>query len=285
MRKLFFLILVIIFFVPLFSQEEDFVFEKIITDLEEGVNANFDNSPIEEIIELGPTDKEVDMMTEVLVEDSEVDVGAVSINKDSSLNSVNEKIILSVPFIAQAPLGDWSDPRQQDACEEAGVLMAMAWIKDRGDIDPVVAQAEIIALADWQQEKFGEHRDLHIADVATRLFGDYFNYQLVEIKTLNNKFDLIQALKENKIILIPSDGQALANPYFTPPGPERHLLVVIGYNPKTDEFITNDPGTRQGSSFVYPADQLFNAIRVYPSGYHEEIVQSDKLGLIVSQDN
>ncbi|MDX9779259.1 MAG: hypothetical protein RBT30_03410 [Patescibacteria group bacterium] len=285
MRKLFFLILVIIFFVPLFSQEEDFVFEKIITDLEEGVNVNFDNSPIEEIIELEPTDEEVDMMTEVLVEDSEVDVGAVSINKDSSLNSVNEKIILSVPFIAQAPLGDWSDPRQQDACEEAGVLMAMAWIKDRGDIDPVVAQAEIIALADWQQEKFGEHRDLHIADVATRLFGDYFNYQLVEIKTLNNKFDLIQALKENKIILIPSDGQALANPYFSPPGPERHLLVVTGYNPETDEFITNDPGTRQGRSFVYGADKLFNAIRVYPSGYHEEIVQSDKLGLVVTKDN
>ncbi len=285
MRKLFFLILVIIFFVPLFSQEEDFVFEKIITDLEEGVNVNFDSSPIEEIIELEPTDEEVDMMTEVLVEDSEVDVGAVSINKDSSLNSVNEKIILSVPFIAQAPLGDWSDPRQQDACEEAGVLMAMAWIKDRGDIDPVVAQAEIIALADWQQEKFGEHRDLHIADVATRLFGDYFNYQLVEIKTLNNKFDLIQALKENKIILIPSDGQALANPYFSPPGPERHLLVVTGYNPETDEFITNDPGTRQGRSFVYGADKLFNAIRVYPSGYHEEIVQSDKLGLVVTKDN
>ena len=285
MRKLFILIIVILFFIPLFSQEEDFVLEKIITDLEEGVNVNFDSSPIEEIIELEPTDEEVDMMTEVLVEDSEVDVGAVSINKDSSLNSVNEKIILSVPFIAQAPLGDWSDPRQQDACEEAGVLMAMAWIKDREEIDPVVAQAEIIALADWQQEKFGEHRDLHIADVATRLFGDYFNYQLVEIKTLNNKFDLIQALKENKIILIPSDGQALANPYFSPPGPERHLLVVTGYNPETDEFITNDPGTRQGRSFVYGADKLFNAIRVYPSGYHEEIVQSDKLGLVVTKDN
>jgi hypothetical protein len=237
-------------------------------------------------VELESTDEEVDMI-EVLVEANEVDVDAdvVSINKDSSLDSVSEKIILSVPFIAQAPLGDWSDPRQQDACEEAGVLMAMAWIKDRGEIDPVVAQAEIIALADWQQEKFGEHRDLHITDVATRLFGEYFNYQLVEIKTFNNKFDLIQALKENKIILIPSDGQALANPYFTPPGPERHLLVVIGYNPETDEFITNDPGTRQGRSFVYGADQLFNAIRVYPSGYHEEIVQGDKLGLIVSKDN
>jgi len=61
--------------------------------------------------------------------------------------------------------------------------------------------------------------------------------------------------------------------------------VVTGYNPETDEFITNDPGTRQGRSFVYGADKLFNAIRVYPSGYHEEIVQSDKLGLVVTKDN
>lgn len=284
MRKLFILILIIIFFIPLLSQEEDFVFEQIITDLKEDANINFDSSLVE-IVELESTDEEKDMTTEVLVETSEANVDTVSVNVDSNLNPINEKIILSVPFIAQAPLGDWSDPRQQDACEEAGVLMAMAWIKDRGEIDPVVAQAEIIALADWQQEKFGEHRDLHITDVATRLFGEYFNYQLVEIKTFNNKLDLIQALKENKIILIPSDGQTLANPYFTPPGPERHLLVVIGYNPETDEFITNDPGTRQGRSFVYPADQLFDAIRVYPSGYHEEIVQGDKLGLIVSKDN
>ena len=284
MRKLFILILVIIFFIPLFSQEEDFVFDQIITDLEEDVNINFNNSLID-MVEPESSDEEEQVVVDVLVEDSEVDLDKVNVNLDITSSQTEETILLSVPFIAQAPLGDWSDPRQQDACEEAGVLMAMAWVRNRGEIDPVVAQAEIIALADWQQEKFAEHRDLHIAEVATRLFGEYFNYQLVELKTINNKFDLIQALKESKIILIPSNGQALANPYFTPPGPERHLLVVIGYNPETDEFITNDPGTRHGRSFVYPADQLFNAIRVYPSGYHEEIVVSDKLGLIVTKDN
>lgn len=193
------------------------------------------------------------------------------------------KLLLSVPFIAQAPLGNWSDPRQQDACEEAGVLMAMTWVNDDKEPSLLEAEEQIIKLADWQQAEYGEHRDLHIEGVASRLFGEYFDYEEVEIKKINKAEDLITFLEEGHLILVPTNGQVLQNPYFTPPGPERHLVVIIGYDYDKALFITNDPGTRQGRNFVYPKNRLFEAIRVYPSGYHEPIIEQDKLVLIVSK--
>lgn len=192
-------------------------------------------------------------------------------------------LIISVPFSSQAPLGDWADPRQQDACEEVSVIMAMAWIKDRRELDPLVTQNEITALADWQQEKYAEHRDLHIDEVRTRLFAEYYDYHQVETRELKNKEEIITALKNGKIILVPTNGQLLNNPHFTPPGPERHLLVIIGYDSETDEFITNDPGTRHGASYRYQTDHLFQAISTYPTGFHEPIINPQKTGLFVSK--
>jgi len=194
-----------------------------------------------------------------------------------------KNILLQVPFIAQAPLGNWSDPRQQDACEEAGVLMAMAWVNNEKEPSLLEAEKQIIKLADWQQENYGEHRDLHIEEVASRLFGEYFSYDRVEVKEVISPEELIEFLRQGYLILMPSNGQALKNPYFTAPGPERHLLVVIGYDYEAELFITNDPGTRQGRSFKYPKERLFEAIRVYPSGYHEPITSQEKLVLLVSK--
>lgn len=203
----------------------------------------------------------------------------------SVLDSVKEeeKILITVPFVTQAPLGHWEDPRQQDGCEEAGVLMAIAWAKGGIDTSPVAAEQAIIALADWEQENYGEHRDVYIEEVATRLFVEYFQYDQVETVVLKNKADIITALRQGKIILAPTNGQALKNPHFTSPGPERHLLVIIAYDSEKDEFITNDPGTRYGQSYRYPSDRLFEAIRAYPTGYHLPIIGVEKKVLLISK--
>lgn len=202
----------------------------------------------------------------------------------SSSAPIEEKsIVLSVPFIAQAPLAHWEDARQQDGCEEAGALMAMAWAQGKIDAGPAAAEKEIIALADWQQENYGEHRDVYIDDVAARIFQDYFNYDQVSTGIIKGKEDLLAALKAGKLILAPTNGQALHNPNFKAPGPERHLLVIIGYDAKTDEFITNDPGTRRGAGYRYPSDILFKAVRAYPSGYHLPIAGTEKKVLFVEK--
>lgn len=197
--------------------------------------------------------------------------------------TTTNNIVMTVPFMSQAPLGHWEDERQQDGCEEAGALMAMAWV--RGDLDllPAAAETALLDLADWQQRKYGENLDVNIQDVADRIFLDYFQYDQVYVITVTTKQDLLDVLLSGSIILAPTNGQALNNPHFTSPGPERHLLVITGYDEVRDEFITNDPGTRHGHNFNYPADRLLRAIRVYPTGYHLPIELGPKQVLVVEK--
>lgn len=266
-KKLIILLAIIFIIYPQIIKEETYSWSKILDSVEDFFSEN---------IEVLETEEGVDIINVDIIELDEE-------KKDKELELLTQnEIIIDVPFMSQAPLGDWSDPRQQDGCEEAGVIMAMAWINDRGNIDPLVAQNEIITLADWQQEKYGEHRDVYIEDVKTRLFLEYFNYEKVEIQEVTDKSEIIAALNNGQIILAPCNGQALKNPHFSSPGPERHLLVIIGYNPINDEFITNDPGTRYGASYRYDSELLFNAIRVYPGGYHQPIEDQEKILLFVS---
>ena len=85
------------------------------------------------------------------------------------------------------------------------------------------------------------------------------------------------------MVLVPTNGQALGNPYYRPPGPERHYLVIKGYDSRTEEFITNDPGTKRGQDYRYKQDVLFKAIRDYSSGYHEPIKDIRKVMIVVEK--
>ena len=62
------------------------------------------------------------------------------------------------------------------------------------------------------------------------------------------------------------------------------MLVVIGYNPKRNEFITNEPGTRRGSGYKYNEDVLYNSIRDYKSGYLVPITSERKVMIIVKKN-
>jgi len=77
------------------------------------------------------------------------------------------------------------------------------------------------------------------------------------------------------------NGQMMHNPYFTPPGPPRHMILIRGYDANKKIFITNDPGTRNGELYEYNYDVLFNAIRDYPTGYHELINVVEKNMIVV----
>ncbi len=179
----------------------------------------------------------------------------------------SSSFIIPVPFTSQAPLGEWSDERQQDGCEEASVAMAMAWVNKENNISKEEWLARILTLADFEQEKYGEHRDVALKDVVSWLFNDYFSYEKVAIKPVASSSDILKELERGNIVLVPTNGRALKNPNFKAPGPEEHMIVIKGYDYQTEQFITNDPGTRRGENYRYSSSIIFNAIRSYDTGY------------------
>lgn len=176
-------------------------------------------------------------------------------------------IMIQVPFTSQAPFGDWADERQQDGCEEASAAMAMAWVNGERNITKQEWLDRILAIADFEQKKYGENRDVSLKDVVSWIFNDYYSYQKVSIKTVASSSDIIKELEKGNVVLIPTNGIALKNPNYKAPGPEEHMLVIKGYDYKKAEFITNDSGTRLGENYRYSSATIFNAIRPYETGY------------------
>lgn len=178
-----------------------------------------------------------------------------------------ESIMHDVPFTPQAPSAQWSDPVFQNACEEASIIMAAAWAS--GNIlPPKSALGESIrSLSALAEIRFGEHTyDTSVEDTA-ELLREYSGSAaaVVNDTTLD---DIRNALRMGDIVIAPFDGRKLGNPNYTRPGPEYHMLVIIGYDAGTGEFVTNDPGTRHGAAYRYAEDVLFEAIRDYRTGYH-----------------
>src|SRR5690606_31606581 len=76
---------------------------------------------------------------------------------------LSDSVTIDAPFVSQAPFGQWSDPRFQDACEETSVLIAYSWAMNQ-PLTPQSATDEVIAMADFQTQEFGSFVDTSAKD-------------------------------------------------------------------------------------------------------------------------
>ncbi len=188
-----------------------------------------------------------------------------------------------VPFSPQAPFGNWADPRQEDGCEEVSALMAIRWANEE-DLTRDEALDELIAISAYEEENWGNYHDTSAYDTMERIIKGYFEFKNVEYRQDISKQDMIDILNAGEILIVPIDGTAVGNPYYTQPGPPRHKLVVYGYDQARDIFITNDPGTKRGEGYEYPADRLYDAIRDYPTGVHPPVTGNEKNIIVINKE-
>jgi len=197
--------------------------------------------------------------------------------------NINQQILLEVPFTCQAPDAHWADDHFQDGCEEAVVLMAMAWVRGES-LDKIKAKQAILDLSAWQEENYGNYYDTSASDTAERLIKGYYKYDNFEVEYDISIADIKEELAQGYLVLVPTNGQWLNNPHFTQPGPVTHMVVIRGYDPDSQEFITNDPGTKYGQGYRYNVSVLLAAIRDYPTGRHEPILETKTAMIVVKPE-
>lgn len=184
---------------------------------------------------------------------------------------------LEIPFIPQAPYAVW-DELHDHACEEAAIIMVYYYLTGK-DLIKEIAEQEILNMVDWQIKNWGGHFDLSVEQIG-QLFRDYFNYENIELVYDFEIEDIKKELAAGNPIVIPAAGRILGNPYFTPPGPEYHILIIKGYDDEKSEFITNDPGTRRGADSRYNYQVLENAIHDFNNG---DVLDGKKVMIIVKK--
>ncbi len=189
-----------------------------------------------------------------------------STEKEAESKSVPTiKIQQVVPFLVQAPFGNWKEPDFQNACEEASMIMAMGWAEGEKTISPTEAQKRILDVIAFENKTFGYSSDTNAFDIE-KVFQQYFKHKNILVKEDITLAEIKTEIQAGNLVIVPAFGRALKNPNFTAPGPVAHMLVIIGYDPIAKEFITNDPGTRNGAGYHYGENLLFAAIWAYPSG-------------------
>ncbi len=202
-----------------------------------------------------------------------------STEKTDSKNSNMPKTLLrKVPFTAQAPTGNW-DKLHNEACEEAVLIMANEYFSKNTalQLPAQLVESELSKLTKWQNENFGFHLDTTLketAKMAQEVYG-------LKTKILENfsAEDIKLELLNNRLLIIPEAGRLLQNPNYKRPGPIYHMLLIHGYD-SDDNFITNDPGTKNGLNYPYTFDTLYNAAADWDHSI-ANIDQSKKYILVV----
>lgn len=188
-----------------------------------------------------------------------------------------QKVYLPVPFLCQAPYANWKQP-WQEACEEAAIIMAVRYVKG----DPVTRRSgnqEILDMVKFQVKNYGGHYDLNAEQIA-KLIKDYYKYDKVEVRYDIKVEDIKKELAKGNPVITPMAGRLLGNPYYTPPGPLYHNMLFKGYDDRSDEFITNDAGTKRGRNYRYKYQVAYNAIHDW-TGNKKTIAQGEKAMVVV----
>lgn len=192
-----------------------------------------------------------------------------------------QDVLLEAPFTTQAPFGEWNDPRQQDACEEASVLIAYKWYMKDMNLRKEEARLKMLDMAAYQKKMYNSYIDTSANDTAERLLKGFFGLTSWRVKKINSAEEMIREIMRKNLMIIPMNGRLLNNSHFTQPAPLRHMLVVIGYDVEKKEIITHDPGIGLGKYYRYPLDVFYNAIRDYKTGNHEPIIGNNKNIIVV----
>lgn len=164
----------------------------------------------------------------------------------------------SVPFTVQAPIGYWTEKPWADYAEEACVYMAYKWGTDSEMPGQYDTAANLKAVGQWETDHLGTSALTDIPQTL-QMLNQALGYTKATLSTQITESGLKALLDKGNILIIPVNGQVLDNPYYGDPAPEHHMIVVYDYN--ADGFLTNDPGTRRGEGFLYPATKILESLQ------------------------
>ena len=175
------------------------------------------------------------------------------------------KILLAVPYINESPDNNWTGP-WKNACEEASMTMVDKYYQGQRTVTIAAAKKEMSMFFDIQNKLWGGNANSDAARTAQMINKNtIYNATIIEKPSV----DQIKAeLRGKRPVIVPLYGFDLHNPNIpfvpAPRGTSYHMLVIIGYDDATKEFITNDTGdSKAGANHRYGYDLFMNAIHDY----------------------
>ncbi len=190
----------------------------------------------------------------------------------SPLEGNNAKLTtvqLDIPYINESPDGSWTGP-WKNACEEASIAMIENFYLGKKDVTIKEAMNFMSVLFTKQNQIWGSNADADAAR-STKLIDEYTNYNAV-IKDNPTIEEIKTELQRKRPVIIPVYGKTLKNSNipFLATGSYYHMMIIIGYDDETQEFITNDTGDiKTGANHRYKYGTIMDSLHDFNFAEHK----------------
>lgn len=174
-------------------------------------------------------------------------------------------LTLAVPYINEAPdgkfVGNW-----KNACEEASLTIVQKYYLHEQKVGVSEAMAFMQMLFDIQNKIWGSNANSDAARTA-KLINDntIYNGKIIDNPTVDQ---IKSELQQGRPVISLHYGFDLKNkniPFVPlPRGTSYHMMVIIGFDDATKEFITNDDGDQKaGANHRYGYDLFMGSLHDY----------------------
>ena len=193
---------------------------------------------------------------EVIEQESQID--AENKAKEEAKNENLGTVDWPVQFAMQAPFSNWDMP-YQEMCEEAALVLVSKYY-NKETLDKNIMDEELTKIRKWESDEWGIYTDSTVAEI--KEMGETIYNLNIEISTDVSIDNIKNNLRKNYLVLVPTAGRELHNPFFKQPGPLYHILVLRGFT--DDSFIANDVGIGKGEAYKYKFQTVINATHDLP---------------------
>ncbi len=172
-------------------------------------------------------------------------------------------VVLEVPYISEAPEGNWSG-NWVNACEEATISMVAKFYAGDKEVSVANAKTTLQKLFDIENKIYGNNRNTDAKQIL-ELITDYstFTASVKQNPTIGEIKDEIIA---GHPVISLHRGFDLKNPNipFSPTKSSYHTIVVVGFDDVKKEFITHDPGDeKDGTNHRYSYNDFMFSLHDY----------------------
>lgn len=191
-----------------------------------------------------------------------VGIGAVSLLRTPPLQKT---LVLSVPYASQVPFGNWVAPFDE-ACEETSAIMVQAYYNGKKTLVATDVRKKIQTIVAWENTAFGDNTDTS-ASQTQKFIQQTLSFDTT-IHTNPTIDDIKKELRASHPVISFHNTHKLYRTSFL--RGTYHVVVIIGYDDITEEFIIHDPARTNQHRFLYTSvmDSLrdFNVKNKLPDG-------------------
>lgn len=198
-------------------------------------------------------------------------------NQEIQKVSLPPAVQIYAPYYSQAPDGRRELPRSM-FCSEANLVLAAYAISGK-PLSKEQFKQEMLAMIPIQEKSFGTYFSIPMRDLKSvydTMYPEIGNARILDNPTLE---DMKAQLARGSVIIAPTAGRLLDNPFFYWQWPRFHTILIIWYD--ETHFYVNEVGMTGWENYRYTHETVMHAMHDFVA--QGDITQWKKLVMVIDR--